>query len=118
MARIWQEFQEVVHRALRRRYWGLEIITSQEKKRHSRPDFVIKEFWLIFTIVVDAKHKEKVTTDDIDKLVRDSKTHDATWTHLYISTETELPEHIAQYAGKNDVEIYRLGWNGNERRLV
>lgn len=116
--KTWQHYQEIVFQHLKRRFWGLEVVRKQDLKDGSKPDFVINNFWLVFTVVADAKHKGNITHDDIDKLARDGKVHHADWLHLYISTQSGLSQEAAEYAKRHGVEVYQLGWNGQEKRLV
>jgi len=116
--KTWEDFERLVFRRLKRKYRGFERIEVQEEREGSRADFVVHNFWILGKIVVEAKHKNRVTREDVDKAVEDGKAHRCDWKHLYISTETALSEEVLEYARKRDVEVYRLAWNGQETRLV
>lgn len=114
----WKHLEDIVAKRLKHKYWGFETINPQYQKGNSKPDFVVNGFWLVGRVLVEAKHKSTVAKDDIDKLARDARRHKSDYNHLYISTTTKISDDMKDYAKKKNIEVYRLGMNGKEKRIV
>ena len=114
-----ERFKRILLRRLLRKYWGLETIRFSKKGIGiSNPFALIENFWLFNKIVIDTKFEGSLNNHDVDGLVKNGNVKDATWMHLYISSNTTLNDKVVDYALENGVEIYRLHWNGREVKEV
>jgi hypothetical protein len=105
------DFELYIYKTIRRNFplWrNWDIHEQPTVKRGYRPDFVVRKRKP--HAVIDAKDKAVLELRDIDQILAYKNKLKAKKAIIYVANDTEVPQTVKEYAGKERVEVRRSLW--------